>query len=95
MKRVKRFAEYDGWRIEASPIILWKQRLFQAGAVIERFDGERFVFSDLGNRVYRWQAYERGIEWAKQWIDINYRYGIADPCNRENARRHATLERPE
>ena len=45
--------------------------------MIERADGERFVFSDLGNRVYRWQAYERGIEWAKQWIDNNCRYGTA------------------
>jgi hypothetical protein len=33
------------------------------------------VFSDLGNWVYRWQAYERGIEWAKRWIDTNYRLG--------------------
>lgn len=59
MKRMKRFVEYDGWKIEASPVILSRQRLFQAGVVIERADGERFVFSDLGNRVYRWQAYER------------------------------------
>jgi len=72
---MKRFAEYDGWKIEASPIILVKQRLFQAGVVIERKDGERFVFSDLGDRVYRRQADERGIEWAKQWIDTNYRLG--------------------
>jgi hypothetical protein len=27
--------------------------------VIERDDGERFVFSDLGNRVYRWQPVVR------------------------------------
>lgn len=75
MKRAKRFAEYEGWMIEASPIILSGQQVFQAGVVIENADGERFVFSDLGNRVYRWQAYERGIEWAKQWIDNNYRLG--------------------
>ncbi|MFL9913090.1 hypothetical protein [Paraburkholderia sp. RL17-337-BIB-A] len=75
---MKRFAEYDGWKIEASPIILSKQRLFQSAVVIER-DGERFVFSDLGNRVYRWQAYERGIEWAKRWIDTNYRLGAHKP----------------
>nr|AJL34895.1 hypothetical protein pBPS012 [Burkholderia pseudomallei] len=56
MKRAQRFAEYEGWKIEASPIILSGQRLFQAGVVIESTDGERFVFSDLGNRVYRWQA---------------------------------------
>lgn len=56
MKRVKRFAEYGDWKIKASPIILANQRLFQAGAVIERVDGMRFVFSDLGNQVYRWQA---------------------------------------
>ncbi|WP_042337309.1 MULTISPECIES: hypothetical protein [Paraburkholderia] len=86
MKRVKRFAEYDGWKIEASPIILAKQRLFQAGAVIEHADGVRFVFSDLGNRAYRWQAYERGIEWAKQWIDINYRYGTVGRSSCENVR---------
>lgn len=70
---MKRFAEYEGWKIEASPIVLVKQRLFQAGVVISRGD-ERFVFSDLGNRVYRAQAYERGIEWAKHWIDNNYRH---------------------
>lgn len=72
---MKRFAKYEGWKIEASPSILVRQRLFQVGVVIERDDGERFVFSDLGNRVYRWQAYERGIEWAKHWIDTNYRLG--------------------
>ncbi len=77
MRRVNRFAEYEGWKIEASPIILAKQRLFQSGVVIHREDGERFIFCDLGNRVYRWQAYERGIEWAKQWIDNNYRHGAA------------------
>jgi len=72
---MKRIMEYEGWKIEASPIILVKERLFQAGVLIERNDGERFVFSDLGNRVYRRQAYERGIEWAKHWIDTNYRLG--------------------
>ncbi|EEF26343.1 conserved hypothetical protein, partial [Ricinus communis] len=71
---MKRFAEYQGWTIEASPTRLVKQRLFVSGVVIER-DGVRFVFADLGNRVYRQQAYERGIEWAKQWIDNNYGYG--------------------
>ncbi|WP_168788833.1 hypothetical protein [Paraburkholderia aromaticivorans] len=50
---MKRFAEYDGWKIEASPTVLVRQRLFQTGVVIERDDGERFVLSDLGNRVYR------------------------------------------
>jgi hypothetical protein len=38
------------------------------------------VFSDLGNRVYRWQAYERGIEWAKEWIDTNYLRGAHRPA---------------
>ena len=76
---MERFAEYEGWKIEASPIILVKQRLFQAGVVIEHEDGERFVFFDLGNRVYRWQAYERGIEWAKHWIDTNYQLGAHKP----------------
>ena len=70
--RTNRFAEYNGWVIEASPTIIAAQRLFRSGAVISRDTGERFVFSDLGNRVYRCQAYERGIEWAKHWIDCNY-----------------------
>ncbi len=76
---MKRFAEYEGWTIEASPIVLASHRLFQAGVVIQRDDGERFVFSDLGNRAYRSQAYERGIEWAKRWIDTNYRLGAHQP----------------
>jgi hypothetical protein len=70
---MNRKAEYRGWSIEASPIILAKHRLFQVGVVIER-DGQRFIFSDLGNRVYRAQAYGRGIEWAKRWIDNNFGY---------------------
>jgi len=62
--------------IDSALIILAKQRLFISGAVIERDIGERFVFTDLGNRVYRRQAHERGIEWAKRWIDNNnYGYG--------------------
>ncbi|MPV65528.1 hypothetical protein [Burkholderia sp. BE17] len=73
MKRVNRFAEYEGWKIEASPTILANQRLFVSGVIVSRGD-ERFIFTDLGNRVYRAQACERGIEWAKQWIDNNYRY---------------------
>ncbi|MGF6781634.1 hypothetical protein [Paraburkholderia sp. GAS334] len=76
---MKRFAEYEGWKIEALPIILAKQRLFQAAVVIEHDEGKRFVFSDLGNRVYRRQADERGIEWAKRWIDTNYRLGAHKP----------------
>ena len=62
-----------------SPTILVKQRLLKVGVVIERNDGERFVFSDLGHRVYRWQAYERGVEWAKGWIDTNYRLRAHKP----------------
>ena len=73
--RTSRFAEYNGWMIEASPTIIAAQRLFRSGAVISSGTGERFIFTDLGNRVYRWQAYERGIEWAKCWIDNNYGYG--------------------
>jgi len=76
---MQRFARYEGWKIEGSPIILAKQRLFQSGVVIERDDGERFVFRDPGSRIYRWQAYERGIEWAKRWIDPNYLYGAHKP----------------
>jgi hypothetical protein len=45
---------------------------FVSGVIVSRGD-ERFIFNDLGNRVYRAQAYERGIEWAKRWIDNNYR----------------------
>ncbi|MDN7805694.1 hypothetical protein [Burkholderia gladioli] len=78
MKRVSRFAEYKGWKIEASPIILAKHRLFASGVIITR-EHERFIFTDLGNRVYRAQAYERGIEWAKQWIDNNYRSVVHEP----------------
>jgi hypothetical protein len=74
MKRVSRFAEHEGWKIEASPTILANQRLFASAVIVSRGD-ERFIFTDLGNRVYRGQAYERGIEWAKQWIDNNYRLG--------------------
>ena len=74
MKRVNRFAEYEGWKIEASPTILANRRLFVSGVIVSRGD-ERFIFTDLGSRVYRSQAYERGIEWAKQWIDNNYRLG--------------------
>jgi hypothetical protein len=73
---MKWFAEYNGWSIEASPIILAKQRLFQSGAVVTRQTGERFVFADLGNFVYRTQAYERGFEWAKRWIDNNFTYDM-------------------
>jgi hypothetical protein len=71
---VKRTVEYEGWIIEASPTIIAKQRLFSSGVAVSRGD-ERFFFHDLGNRVYRAQAYERGIEWAKQWIDNYCRYG--------------------
>ncbi|HKT97931.1 MAG TPA: hypothetical protein VJS30_15580 [Paraburkholderia sp.] len=52
MKRISRFSEYEGWKIEASPTILVKQRLFVTGVIVTRGD-ERFVFHDLGNRVYR------------------------------------------
>jgi hypothetical protein len=69
-----RLVEFNGWTIEASPTIIADQRLFRSGVVISRDTGERFVFTDLGNRVYRWQAYERGIEWAKLWIINNYGY---------------------
>ena len=72
MKRVDRSAEYEGWKIGVSPTILANQRLFVSGVIVSRGD-ERFIFTDLGNRVYRAQAYVRGIEWAKRWIDNNYR----------------------
>ncbi len=81
MKRISRFAEYEGWKIEASPTILANQRLFVSGVIVSR-DGERFIFTDLGNRVYRTQAYERGIEWARQWIDNNYRLAGHKPHQR-------------
>jgi len=75
VKRVNRFAEYEGWKIEASPTILSDQRLFRSGVVISRGE-QRFIFTDLGNRVYRAQAYQRGIEWARTWIDNNYRISV-------------------
>ncbi|MCY0852526.1 hypothetical protein [Cupriavidus sp. D39] len=81
MKRVARMATYRGWTIDAAPIMVPKQRVFQSCAVIERESGERFVFVDLGSRVYRWQAHERAIEWAKRWIDNNYTVGAAVRCN--------------
>ena len=59
-----RFAEYNGWKIDAAPTYMPAQRLFVSAAVITRPTGERFVFTDLGNKVYRWQAHERAIEWA-------------------------------
>ena len=74
MKRVNRFAEYEGWKIEASPTILATQRLFKSGVIVTRGE-DSFIFTDLGNSVYRAQAYERGIEWAIQWINNNYRCG--------------------
>jgi hypothetical protein len=70
--RASRFAEHNGWEIDAAPTILAKDRLFVSSAVIKRNAGERFVFTDLGNPEYRWQAHERGIEWAKRWIDNNF-----------------------
>jgi hypothetical protein len=74
---MNRFAPYESWKIEASPIVLARPRLFQADVVIERNDGERFVFSDLGNRVYRWRAYERNIEWATHWSPV----AVTAVCN--------------
>ncbi|MGU4703168.1 hypothetical protein K6L09_41615 [Burkholderia cepacia] len=74
---MKRMATYKGWTIDAAPIILARQRLFQSCAIVEREHGERFVFVDLGNRVFRSQAHARGIEWAMRWIDNNYSYGAA------------------
>lgn len=76
---MKRFAAYEGWTIDAAPIRLTSQRLFMSCAIIQRETGERFVFCDLGNRGYREQAHERGIEWAKRWIDSNY--GTAAAAN--------------
>uniref|UniRef100_UPI002D80E63A hypothetical protein n=1 Tax=Burkholderia contaminans TaxID=488447 RepID=UPI002D80E63A len=76
MKRISRFAEHEGWQIEASPTRFAKQRLFASSVIVSR-GSERFIFTDLGNRVYRWQAYERGIEWARLWIDNNYRLGVS------------------
>jgi hypothetical protein len=80
---MKRKVEYDGWTIEASPTIIVKQRLFSSVA-ISRGD-LYFFFHDVGNRVYREQAYERGIVWAKRWIDNNCRYGSSH-LTQENKR---------
>ena len=54
MKRTKRVAEYEGWKIEAPPTILANQRLFVSGVIVSRGE-DRFIFTDLGNRVYRAQ----------------------------------------
>jgi len=43
--RTNRFAEYNGWTIEASPTIIAAQRLFRSGVVISCETGERFVFT--------------------------------------------------
>ncbi|WOD14633.1 hypothetical protein [Paraburkholderia kirstenboschensis] len=56
------------------------QRLFVSGVAVSRGE-ERFIFTDLGNRVYRSQAYERGIEWARQWKGNNYRPGAHKPLH--------------
>ncbi|WP_321889287.1 hypothetical protein [Paraburkholderia bannensis] len=67
-----RFAHYRGWSIDAAPIMAGK--LFRASAIVERLiDGERFIFSDLGDRLTRDDAYLRAIEWTRHWIDNNYR----------------------
>lgn len=68
---MKRHATHRGWAIDAAPLLLPRQRLFESCAVVESADGERFVFVDLGNRAIRSQAHERAISWSKRWID-NY-----------------------
>ena len=70
-----RKAEYCEWAIDAAPIMYYK--LFRACAVIElapteEGDGQRFVFSDLGDFETREQAHERSIAWVKRWIDENF-----------------------
>jgi hypothetical protein len=37
MKRISRSAEYEGWKIEASPTILANQRLFVSGVIVSRW----------------------------------------------------------
>ncbi|WP_321890215.1 hypothetical protein [Paraburkholderia bannensis] len=69
---MERFAHYRGWSIDAAPILVG--RLFRASAVVERLiDGERFIFSDLGDRPTRDDAQLRALEWTRNWIDNNYR----------------------
>jgi hypothetical protein len=70
---MERTTTFEGWTIQAWPTIIAKQRLSRSGVIVRRGD-EHFVFHELGNFVYRDQAYERGIEWAKQWIINNYGY---------------------
>jgi hypothetical protein len=78
--RANQHALYECWTIESLPTILARQRLFVSGVIVSRGD-KRFIITDLGNRVYRWQAYERDIEWAKQWIDNNYRLAAHKPAS--------------
>jgi hypothetical protein len=69
---MERFALYRGWSIDATPVIVG--RLYRSSAVVERLvDGERFIFSDLGDRGSREEAQARALEWTRQWIDNNYR----------------------
>ncbi|MFC4705130.1 hypothetical protein [Paraburkholderia caffeinitolerans] len=67
-----RFAHYRGWSIDVAPVLVGT--LFRSSAIVERLlDGERFIFSDLGDRSTRDDAHERVLEWTKRWIDNNYR----------------------
>lgn len=80
-----RFTHYRGWSIDATPIMAGK--LFRASAVVERLiDGERFIFSDPGDRQTRGAAQVRAIEWTTRWIDNNYRN---EPVHTNGAQRGA------
>ncbi|MCP3712897.1 hypothetical protein M3I54_39410 [Paraburkholderia sp. CNPSo 3274] len=79
---MKRFAEYEGWTIEASPTVLAKQRLFVTGVVVSRGD-ERFVFHDLGNFVYRDQSTIAPSRGPKSGLTTTIGRGHLTTTNRE------------
>lgn len=74
---MSRYAEYRTWSIDAAPLLY--SDMFRACAIVERApqEGEecglRFVFSDLGDCATRDAAHNRGIWWAKRWLDENFR----------------------
>ncbi|WP_233469266.1 hypothetical protein [Caballeronia glathei] len=68
-------AKYRDWSIKVAPVI--HGDLFRACVVVtgSHAEGEPqgFVFNDLGDCATRDAAYNRGIAWAKRWVDENFR----------------------
>ncbi len=64
---MERFAPYRGRSIDATPVNV--RRLYRSSAVIERLvDGERFIFSDLGDRGSGEEPQAHALEWTRHWI---------------------------